>query len=89
MILGDRIFHAPVDHVTMANTEAAAMATSYLLDRGRRRIAAIGSNPHVSTVSAASLRLDGYRQSLAAAGLPLREDYIVVAQEWHLRDGAA
>lgn len=89
VILGDRIFHAPVDHVTMANTEAAAMATSYLLDRGRRRIAAIGSNPHVSTVSAASLRLDGYRQSLAAAGLPLREDYIVVAQEWHLRDGAA
>lgn len=89
VILGDRIFHAPVDHVTMANTDAAAMATRYLLDRGHRRIAAIGSNPHVSTVSAASLRLDGHRQALAAAGIPPRDDYVVIAQEWHLRDGAA
>ena len=89
VILGDRIFHAPVDHVAMANTEAAAMATRYLLDRGYRRIAAIGSNPHVSTVSAASLRLDGYRGALIAGGFPLRDEYVVVAQEWHLRDGSA
>lgn len=89
VVLGDRIFHGPVDHVTMANTEAAAMATRYLLDRGRRRIAAIGSNAHVSTVSAASLRLDGYRKALEAAGLPVREDRVVQAREWHLRDGAA
>lgn len=88
VILGDRIFHGPVDHVGMANTEAAALATRYLLDRGHRRIAVIGSNPHISTVSAASLRLDGYARELSDRGIPIREEYIVVAQEWHLRDGA-
>lgn len=89
VILGDRIFNGPVDHVGMANTEAAAIATRYLLDRGHRRIAAIGSNPHVSTVSAASLRLDGYLSALAERGVPARDDYLVVAKDWHLRDGAA
>lgn len=88
VILGDRIFNGPVDHVGMANTEAAAMATRYLLDRGHRRIAVIGSNPDVSTVSAASLRLDGYSRELVDRGLPIRDDYVVVAKQWHLRDGA-
>lgn len=89
VILGDRIFNGPVDHVTMANTEASRMATQYLIDRGRTRIAAIGSNPRVSTVSAASLRLQGYQQAMDAAGLPTPEERIVIAEEWHLRDGAA
>lgn len=88
VILGDRIFNGPVDHVTMANTDAARMATQYLIDRGHRRIAAIGANPRVSTVSAASLRLDGFTEALAGAGLPVRPEYVVVAGEWHLRDGA-
>ncbi|WZH35569.1 MAG: LacI family DNA-binding transcriptional regulator [Microbacterium enclense] len=88
VILGDRIFNGPVDHVTMANTSAARMATQYLIDRGYQRIAAIGSNPRVRTVSAASLRLDGYVDALAAAGMPYRPDYVIPAEEWHLRDGA-
>ena len=71
VILGDRIFNGPVDHVAMANTEAARMATQYLIDRGHTRIAAIGSNPQVSTVSAASLRLQGYRRRCRALGLPI------------------
>jgi DNA-binding LacI/PurR family transcriptional regulator len=89
VILGDRIFNGPVDHVAMANTEAARTATQYLIDRGRTRIAAIGPNPRVSTVSAASLRLQGYQQAMQAAGLPTPDDFMVVAEEWHLRDGAA
>lgn len=89
VILGDRIFNGPVDHVAMTNTEAAKIATQYLIDRGRTRIAAIGSNPRVSTVSAASLRLQGYLQAMHAAGLPTPEERIVVAEEWHLGDGAA
>jgi DNA-binding LacI/PurR family transcriptional regulator len=89
VILGDRIFNGPVDHVAMANTEASHMATNYLIERGRTRIAAIGSNPRVNTVSAASLRLLGYQQAMTAAGLPMPAERIVVAEEWHLRDGAA
>ncbi len=88
VILGDRIFNGPVDHVTMTNTEAARVATQYLIDRGRTRIAAIGSNPRVSTVSAASLRLQGYLLAISEAGLEAPPERIVVAEEWHLRDGA-
>jgi DNA-binding LacI/PurR family transcriptional regulator len=88
VILGDRIFHGPVDHVTMANTAAARMATQYLIDRGYQRIAAIGTNPRVRSVSAASLRLDGYLDALTGAGIPVSPEYIVTAEDWHLRDGA-
>ncbi|GAA1938489.1 LacI family DNA-binding transcriptional regulator [Agromyces allii] len=88
VILGDRIFNGPVDHVAMANTDAARLATQYLIGRGRTRIAAIGSNPGVSTISAASLRLQGYLQAMQEAGLPTPPERIVVAEEWHLRDGA-
>jgi DNA-binding LacI/PurR family transcriptional regulator len=89
VILGDRIFNGPVDHVAMLNTEAARIATEYLIRSGRSRIAAIGSNPRVSTVSAASLRLQGYLAAMEAAGLPTPPERIVVAEEWHLNDGAA
>src|SRR5690606_24780330 len=43
VILGERIFGGPVDHITMKNTEAAAAATRFLLESGRRRIAVIGA----------------------------------------------
>lgn len=89
VILGDRIFRGPVDHVAMANTDAARLATQYLVDRGYRRIAAIGANPRVATTSAASLRLEAFRETLAANGLPWRDELVVTAEEWHLRDGAA
>lgn len=88
VILGDRIFNGPVDHVAMTNAESARMATQYLIDRGRTRIAAIGSNPLVNTVSAASLRLQGYLDAMRASGLPTPDERIVVAEEWHLHDGA-
>ncbi|WP_394550656.1 LacI family DNA-binding transcriptional regulator [Agromyces sp. MMS24-JH15] len=89
VILGDRIFNGPVDHVSMANVEAARLATGFLVDRGRTRIAAIGVNPHVSTVSAASLRLEGYEQAMREAGLEIAPERVVVAEDWRLRDGAA
>jgi DNA-binding LacI/PurR family transcriptional regulator len=88
VILGDRIFHGPVDHVAMANTAAARLAAQYLVDRGYQRIAAIGSNPRVSSVSAASLRLDSFRATLAERGRELPDSSVVVAEQWHLRDGA-
>ncbi|MFF2051237.1 LacI family DNA-binding transcriptional regulator [Leifsonia sp. NPDC058194] len=88
VILGDRIFNGPVDHVAMANVEASKLATQYLVDRGYRRIAAIGTNPRVSTVSAASLRLDGFLQALNANGRTAPPELVVVAEEWHLRDGS-
>lgn len=70
VLLGERIFHASVDHVTMRNTEAAQVATEHLLSSGRRRVAALGVYPG-QVVGSAALRLAGYRAALERAGLPV------------------
>ncbi|MEV6053789.1 LacI family DNA-binding transcriptional regulator [Streptomyces sp. NPDC052107] len=69
VILGERIFGGPVDHVAMPNVEASAAATRHLIERGCRRVAAVCGEPR-HEVDVSSLRHTGYRQALAAAGLP-------------------
>ncbi len=68
VILGERIFSGPVDHVAMPNIEGARAATAHLLSRGCRRIAAVmgaaSGEPDVS-----SLRYLGYQEALQAADL--------------------
>ncbi len=57
-----------VDHVTMRNTEAIRASTEHLISLGRTRIVAIGAR--CGDVSgAASLRLLGYQQAMASAGI--------------------
>ncbi|MFF1359679.1 LacI family DNA-binding transcriptional regulator [Streptomyces sp. NPDC058297] len=72
VVLGERIFGGPVDHVAMPNVEASRAATGHLVARGCRRIAflcgAISETP--GDVDVSSLRRTGYRQALADAGLP-------------------
>ncbi|HEY8720402.1 LacI family DNA-binding transcriptional regulator, partial [Pengzhenrongella sp.] len=64
VLLGERIFHAPADHVTMANVEAAQAATRHLIETGRRRIALFGAHPG-EVLGSAALRTEGYRLALA------------------------
>jgi len=54
----------PLDNVYVDNIAAAEAATSYLISKGRKRIAVIGveAGPHFA-------RLRGYRQALLARGL--------------------
>ena len=58
VLLGERIFDGPTDHVTMRNVEAARAATEHLLERGRRRIAVIGAHEG-EVIGSAGLRLRG------------------------------
>ena len=87
VLLGERIFHESVDHVTMHNVEAARAATEYLLGIGRRRIAVVGVHPG-EVVGSAGLRLEGYRMALAAAGLEVDESLLGKAGLWHRATGA-
>ncbi|RXZ44320.1 LacI family DNA-binding transcriptional regulator [Agromyces binzhouensis] len=87
VLLGERIFDGPTDHVTMRNVEAARAATEYLLASGRRRIAVLGAHAD-SEVGSAGLRLRGYREALEAAGAPFDETIVVPATLWHRADGA-
>ncbi|CAD5991909.1 LacI family DNA-binding transcriptional regulator [Agreia sp. COWG] len=87
VLLGDRIFHGPKDHVTMQNAEGSRAATEHLLSIGRRRIAALGAHPG-EVVGSAGLRLDGYRQALDEAGVAYDPDLVIAVANWHRKDGA-
>ena len=85
VLLGERIWHGPADHVAIDNTAAAADVTRHLTSLGRRRIAAIGVQDRLSAVTAHQ-RLAGYRKALAEAGRPALE---VPVDGFHRADGAA
>lgn len=87
VLLGERVFGAPADHVTMNNVEAARAATQHLIDLGRRRIAVIGAHEGES-IGSAALRVRGYREALEAAGLPFDPALIGEAGLWHRSTGA-
>jgi DNA-binding LacI/PurR family transcriptional regulator len=87
VLLGERVFGSPVDHVTMHNVEAAKAATLHLINRGRRRIAIIGAHEG-ERIGSAALRMQGYREALAEAGIPFDPALIGNVGLWHRRDGA-
>ncbi|MFF1878433.1 LacI family DNA-binding transcriptional regulator [Leifsonia sp. NPDC058230] len=87
VLLGERIFNGPADHVTMQNVAASRAATEHMIELGRRRILAFGAHEH-EVIGSAGLRLTGYRQALEAAGRPVDERLIVNVGNWHRSDGA-
>lgn len=89
VLLGERIFGGPTDHVTMHNISSARAAVEHLLKLGRTRIALVGawSSPSDDT-SSATLRLEGYRQALDAAGIPEADELIRIAEPWNRESGA-
>ncbi|GAA1439486.1 LacI family DNA-binding transcriptional regulator [Leifsonia poae] len=87
VMLGERIFNGPADHVTMKNVEASRAATEHLIGLGCRRILAFGAHEN-EVIGSAGLRLTGYKQAIEAAGRPLDESLIVNVGNWHRSDGA-
>ncbi|HSU71110.1 MAG TPA: LacI family DNA-binding transcriptional regulator [Micrococcaceae bacterium] len=87
VLLGERIFNGPTDHVTMKNVEASQAATEHLISLGRRRLLAFGAHRD-EVIGSAGLRLEGYRRALHEAGLPYLEELTVDVQQWHRGDGA-
>ncbi len=88
VLLGERVFGGPVDHITMQNVEGARAATEHLIDLGCRRIAAVGA--HLGeVVGSAGLRLQGYAEALAARGIPYDSTLVATAGRWYRSDGAA
>jgi DNA-binding LacI/PurR family transcriptional regulator len=89
VLLGERIFGGPTDHVTMHNTSAAKAAVQHLIEVGRRRIAVLGAHPDGQVqMRAADLRVAGYRAALEEADLPDDPDLVRVAAPWFQWNGA-
>jgi DNA-binding LacI/PurR family transcriptional regulator len=87
VLLGERIFHGPTDHVTMRNTEGARAATEHLIAIGRRRIAVVGAH-RGEVVGSAGLRLSGYREALAEAGIAYDDRLVGEVGGWYRSGGA-
>jgi DNA-binding LacI/PurR family transcriptional regulator len=85
VMLGEHTVHSTADHVAIDNVAAAKAVVGHLAGLGRRRIAAIGAN---SARGTAALRLQGYREALADAGLPYDETLVAPAAKYHRREGA-
>ena len=88
VLLGERIFDGPADHVTMHNVEGARAATEHVLSLGRRQIAVLGAHPG-EVIGSAGLRLAGYRKALAAAGVPYDDALVGEVGGWFRSEGAA
>jgi DNA-binding LacI/PurR family transcriptional regulator len=87
VILGERLLDGPVDNITMQNLQGARAATEHLLGLGRRRIALIGAHTG-ETQSTAGLRMAGYRDALAAAGIPFDDVLVAPIEVWDRASGA-
>lgn len=88
VLLGEHILGLPVDHVLIDNVAAGADATRALIALGRRRIAAVGLPAGYDDAQEhASLRLRGYREALAEAGLPYAPELVVAASARRSEDG--
>ncbi|GCE28192.1 LacI family transcriptional regulator [Dictyobacter alpinus] len=86
VLLGERLFNVPYDHVVIDNVAAARLATSHLISLGRTRIAAIGAQ-EISAGDTARLRLQGYREALTEAGLAYNPDLVTRSLSYDRIDG--
>lgn len=87
VLLGERIFHGPVDHVMIDNVEGTKAVVRHLLDQGRRRIAVIGIRPREG-VGTAAIRYGAYAETLAEYGVEVPEGLAVSGGKWHRSSGA-
>lgn len=87
VLLGERIFHGPVDHVVIDNVAGTQAAMEHLIALGRRRIAVIGTHPG-ERVGTAAIRYGAYLSALAVAGIRPVKKLAVPAGPWHRATGA-
>ncbi|KIH99386.1 LacI family transcriptional regulator [Streptomonospora alba] len=87
VLLGERSLHGSVHHVAMGNVAGARAVTEHLLERGRRRVAVIGSYD-ARGAGAGSLRTQGFTEALAEAGIEHDPRRTGEAIEWTRATGA-
>ncbi len=86
VLLGERAIPPGFDHVAVDSVAAAQAVTEHLIAIGRRRIAAIGRE---SVEGTASVRLQGYRQALLAAGITYDPELVIGVAQYGRADGRA
>lgn len=87
VLLGERRYDLPHDHIAIDNIAGARAAVRHLLDLGRRRIAFLGARRD-RTHQPAHLRQLGWQAELAASGIAEEACLIGPTQGWERSDGA-
>ncbi|MEV5010434.1 MULTISPECIES: LacI family DNA-binding transcriptional regulator [unclassified Streptomyces] len=87
VLLGEREYDAPYDHIAIDNVAAARSAVRHLVGMGRQRIAFLGARAE-SARQPAHLRLQGWREELAASGLPHDDSLVAPTDGYGRADGA-
>ncbi|MFB7708556.1 LacI family DNA-binding transcriptional regulator [Streptomyces sp. NPDC056105] len=87
VLLGERHYDLPYDHIAVDNVAAARTAVRHLIDLGRREVAFIGARRGHS--QPAHLRVQGWREELLSAGLSVDDGLIATTEGWGHADGAA
>ncbi|MET7986842.1 MULTISPECIES: LacI family DNA-binding transcriptional regulator [unclassified Streptomyces] len=87
VLLGEREYELPYDHIAIDNVSAARSAVRHLLSRGRSRIAYLGARTD-SANRPAHLRLVGWREELTEAGVPAPDELVVPVGGWDRDEGA-
>ncbi|MER8114325.1 MULTISPECIES: LacI family DNA-binding transcriptional regulator [unclassified Streptomyces] len=87
VLLGEREYDLPYDHISIDNVAAAREAVRHLISLGRRDIAFLGARRGRS--QPAHLRLRGWREELDAAGLVADGRLVAATDGWGHADGAA
>lgn len=88
VLLGEREYPLPYDHIAIDNVAAARQAVRHLLSLGRNRIAFLGARTD-SPNRPAQLRLQGWREELTAAGMDTSDRFAAPTGGWDRGDGAA
>jgi DNA-binding LacI/PurR family transcriptional regulator len=88
VLVGERVYDVPYDHIAIDNVAASTAAMRHLIDIGRRRVAFIGAQTDANRMPA-HLRLLGYREALHGAGLTYDPGLVVTTDRFGRADGAA
>ncbi|MEH1100496.1 LacI family DNA-binding transcriptional regulator [Micromonospora sp. CPCC 205561] len=86
VLIGEGVYDVPYDHIAIDNVAASHQAVWHLVGLGRRRIAFVGARPSDPRHSA-HLRVRGYREALAEAGLAYRPELVAVTDRFGRLDG--
>ncbi|MYY86207.1 MULTISPECIES: LacI family DNA-binding transcriptional regulator [unclassified Streptomyces] len=87
VLLGERSYDLDYDHIAIDNIAASRTAVRHLIGRGRTSIAYLGARTD-SANRPAHLRLQGWREELAAAGISAPESLVGPVGGWDRWDGA-
>ncbi|MBC9713775.1 LacI family DNA-binding transcriptional regulator [Streptomyces sp. TRM66268-LWL] len=87
VLLGEREYDLPYDHIAIDNVAAARVAVRHLLGLGRTRIAFLGARTDTAN-RPAHLRLQGWREELEAAGVSAPDALVGPVGGWDRADGA-